>query len=199
MPLMGVQYPVGAAQVTFVFTLTGDLEPMVTTMGVVPVTPMNAFEIADIANDAVAGPAGPFLASQVLVGYTYLGARASLKLIDGFQVSEDFANPQVGVKAGGCLPSNCAELWDKRSALGGRKNRGRCFVPPCYFSEVDVDARGTITATKLSRQLQLDNMVDFFAAADLPLAIFHSDGAAPTMVTAMTLQSTIATQRDRMR
>ncbi len=196
---MGVEWPINYAQVTLVFTLTGDAEEMVTTFGVAPDLGFSATLIATHAVTAARAADGPFLASQILGGYTFQGARAALRTLDGMETGEDFTAPQTGTKSGNPLPSNCSELWTKRTALGGRRNKGRNYIPPVYFSEADVDPRGAITVSMTTRQAVVTQFVTKMAELDVPLVLFHSDGGVPTSITGLTVNSLIATQRERMR
>jgi hypothetical protein len=196
---MGVVIPIGAAQINFVFALDGDAENMVTTLGVIPNPTFTATQIATFAVTPATHASGPFLASQILGGYTFLGCVAYRRHIEGFDVGEDMTDPQDGTKAGSPLPSNCSELWSKRTAVGGRKNKGRMFLPPLYFGEGDVDPRGAITASTTARQTAIDFLFDGLVSAELVPYLFHSDASTPTELTGLRLETVLATQRERMR
>jgi hypothetical protein len=99
------------------------------------------------------------------------------------------------------VPINSAELVSKQTSSGGRRNRGRLFHPPVHMDEGTVDARGVIASVTVPI---LQNYFDVFmgelAERDLRPVLFHGSGSTvPTTITGLALQSTLATQRRRMR
>lgn len=105
------------------------------------------------------------------------------------------------------LPQNCAALVDKFTGLGGRQFRGRMFVPNVLV-EGQVDSVGTILGT-LRASLQggmtgfLGDLTD--GPPSTPMVVLHNEAPglgvtpAPTLVTSLVVQPTIATQRRRLR
>ena len=107
------------------------------------------------------------------------------------------------------LPQNCALLVDKRTARGGRKGRGRFFVPN-ILDESDVSNTGVITPT-VSDDMQeyADTFLTLLNSAEpggvvppgtsTPMYLLHNSDEDPDLVTTLLVQQTIATQRRRLR
>jgi hypothetical protein len=113
-------------------------------------------------------------------------------------------------------PPNLCFLIRKQTALGGRRGRGRMFLPG--VAEADVDQAGNVSE---ARQTGLNASFGTFHAAlvtlDSPMVLLHDpatvwaleDGQpvrvpvgvapAPTVVTSLSAQAVAATQRRRMR
>lgn len=96
---------------------------------------------------------------------------------------------------------NWSLLVRKRSALGGRRNRGRFFLPPVAQSEASIDQTGTLNGTvTTSEQTRWTAFRTSMISAALPPVILHSTTPfTPAVVTAFEVQSLGATQRRRMR
>jgi len=95
-------------------------------------------------------------------------------------------------------PTNIAWLVRKESALGGRKNRGRMYLPG--MGEVDVDGVGNISSTSQTAvQAGLDALVNDLATANFDPVILHNSVLTPTAVTFLTVEPLAGTQRQRMR
>lgn len=96
---------------------------------------------------------------------------------------------------------NLAFLIRKETAIGGRAGRGRMFLPG--VPETSVDPGGQITSTAVTNlQGQLDNFLLELEGVDLPLVVLHSAGSpisTPTPITGLSVQTTGATQRQRLR
>ena len=114
-------------------------------------------------------------------------------------------------------PPNTAYLVKKTSNLGGRRGRGRIYIPG--VDETKVTSDGRLEATKLGQlQTAMDAFEGEVALAGFPLMILHNpatiwvleDGQprreptadpipVPTPVLDLIVQSTVATQRRRLR
>lgn len=112
----------------------------------------------------------------------------------------------TGGDSNGKLPSNCALLVRKNSNIGGRRARGRMFVP-LVLGETVVDNVGVITGGALtSYQAKMNgHFVELQNnAIATPMVILHSSGGQsppgdPTVVTSVQCDNVIATQRRRLR
>lgn len=196
---MGVIIPVGEAMVSHQFLLAGDLEPMYVTYGIDPSSVTT--DVEEMAIDihsywqSAWGPAG-----DIVNVYTLSDTTVRYKMDASGTVDFTVVNPLVGTSTGAPPPSNCAMLIKKVTSSGGRRNRGRMFMPPSNLGETAVDGRGVITpVARVALQGKAD---DFFEALELPgyeMRLFHSDGAPSTRVVSLLVDSTIATQRTRMR
>jgi hypothetical protein len=107
-----------------------------------------------------------------------------------------------GTLSDNVIPSNCAMIVTKNTALGGRRYRGRMFFPPIILNEGAVDPAGNINSSPLaSIQGNFDAWFDALIAGDWGPALFHQGAGAPapTGITSFTVESLCGTQRRRMR
>lgn len=115
------------------------------------------------------------------------------------------------------LSPGSALLFTKNTALGGRRGRGRMYLPG--VAEVVVnDAGGLEAGAALQFQTAADALLQDLETAGWPMFLLHSPPTewqivngqsrrievagsvpAPTEVTSLTVSSTIATQRRRLR
>lgn len=89
-------------------------------------------------------------------------------------------------------------LVTKSTALGGRKNRGRFFLPG--ITEGDIAIGGALESSFLSAcGIVFGNFFTELGDGGIPMVILHNDATAPTDVTALVVASQSATQRRRNR
>lgn len=115
--------------------------------------------------------------------------------------SAEYVNSKQGTNGGDAYNPNTAYLVHKATALGGRAGRGRMYMPG--VNEGDVDGTGVVDGTLLGL---LNTRWAAFAAAlvlaDLPMVLLHGPGSpisTPTLVTGVTVDQKVATQRRRLR
>lgn len=126
-------------------------------------------------------------------------------------IASSTTTPLPGTADQDSPPSNVAVLVKKQSGLGGRKNRGRMYVP-WAANELAVTDVGEITgATYTALQAAADGWLDDIqtgSGALTPVSemvILHSEAAvtaglpAPTPVVALVVDTFVATQRRRLR
>jgi len=130
------------------------------------------------------------------------------------RLGQDGSPPLVGVHpmastgTGGALstlPPNCAVLIHKRTALGGRRGRGRMYLP-WAVQEASVDEAGIIQAANVTQiQTAVSNFLSVLATANTPMMVLHDVGVDPTKpvpaatpVTSLTVDNLISTQRRRL-
>lgn len=126
------------------------------------------------------------------------------------RLGQDGGEPLVGVDTGtqpGLLssaspPANVAVLCHKRTAVGGRRNRGRLFLP-WFVIETNVAEDGVIDGSTVSAiQTALNNWRTTLVTASLPPVVLHSVGlttpGAPTPITSFQVDALVATQRRRL-
>ena len=101
----------------------------------------------------------------------------------------------AGGEPGDQAPPNVAWLLTKRTALGGRANRGRMFIPGP--PEAFITASGTMAASAL--QTAADDFLDALATTGTPMVILHNGTGDPTPVTQLISEPRVATQRRRLR
>lgn len=194
--------PLGYSYVQWRLLCDGDSEEMLTGMG---------YEWTDTAPDdserqAAAALFAPVM--QVLTSeYTLRGARI-VQGSDGPDLiyNVDATTVVAGAQTPGVAPPNVAYLVRKQTGLGGRRNRGRMYIPGPprnWFS-----AAGIFGTTQLaSAQTAVEELLDpsTLALAGFSNAVlFHSTGvtptpSTPTPITSLSVQSKVATQRRRLR
>lgn len=191
--------PAGYVLLKFVFTLVGDTEEMITTIGAESVATDAATRLASL-NDQFDNWNDNVLPRQSQ-SYT-------LQRVDGIfgDASGDIPASSSSSGAPGhdtdqAVPQNTSVLVRKLTGVGGRENRGRMYVPGVTVP--DVTAQGTMNTTPLANwQTAMANLLlGIESAAQTNRAvIFHSNGAlSPTIVQNLQVQSRLATQRRRLR
>lgn len=116
--------------------------------------------------------------------------------------SVEYSNPWNGSIAQDTVTANTAVLIRKTTAVGGRRGRGRMFMPG--LPENQVDGSGALNTTyQAGIQTSWNNFFDALEGADLPLYLLHSEGPAilvpPVPLTSLDVSATAATQRRRLR
>lgn len=194
---MSAPIPVGHALVTIVMSCIGDLQPMVVTFGAEPDGIPNTDIAAGVRNALLTAGITPSAAYSN--GYTYDRVECDFMTVDGLIHSEaDISGNGAGTT--GSIPSNCALLVTKRTALGGRKNRGRMYWPPSALGTTAVDRNGNIAAPNLTTiRGRYTAFLTALTNEGVLMKILHGDGSTPTLVTALEVSGKIATQRRRLR
>jgi hypothetical protein len=109
-----------------------------------------------------------------------------------------------GSSTSSSCPPNVAVLARKLTNRGGRRGRGRMFIP-WWVDEASVDEAGNIAgATVTSFQSALSNFLAGLSAADLPMFILHDSiggtpAGDPDQVQSLICDPLVATQRRRLR
>lgn len=203
---MALIIPPGFLQAVYVMRLTGDSEDMVTTCG-------HELDGASGANaeDAADDLFGAF-AANIMEGF--VGSPVSLVAVDVY-IGSDGPNvvnsstepPYPGGGSATLVPQNTAFLVRKRTDLGGRRGRGRMYIPGVAESTVD-NVGDLADATVTGLQVSLDNwyaaLTSAVGARYYPPVVLHrSEGAgiepAPTPITRFVMEKRVATQRRRLR
>lgn len=127
--------------------------------------------------------------------------RASAGTLSGDYTLEVAPDPVLAGTAGTApLPNNCAVLVAKISTSGGRRNRGRMYIP-CP-AETAVDGAGVLsTGERGAWQTAMNAWIEgeFTAGWGSPAILHQTPPYAPTTITNLVVRSKIATQRRRMR
>lgn len=198
---MGVIVPVGECQVILKWTTLGDLETMVSTFGI---SGLGAYadETAAAASIEALAVAQVTGAAKMSSQYTWKGVEVARKQDDGTFV-RGFSDVSVtGTGSWLPVPNNTALLVTKRTLSGGKKGRGRMFVPPFRTGEDQVNGYGVITSSVVT-SMQTE-WTAFFnglnnALSTDEMVLFHSDGSPSTPVASLKVEQQMATQRTRMR
>jgi hypothetical protein len=197
---MSLIIPPGFAQAALRWSLVDDPEIMISTFGCE--TSGFAGGALGKANQITDAWAAAFTPPSLGTGYTFIGTRLSVGQDGGPPAIVEDAASIPGTSGTTSLPQNCAVLVKKLSGLGGRRGRGRMFLPGGYLQEGLVANNGMINAA--FRGDMQNGMNQFLAAVGM--FILHSTGPAgspappaPTAVTQVVVDTRIATQRRRLR
>lgn len=199
---MGVLIPVGYGQCAIHWRCAGSTKDSISTFGYNPATidpsASAAMLYASLADGT--GDDFPCNAAAMSTDWTYLGVSCTEMDESGPIIGEMF-DSIVGTASVLPVPINSAILIRKNTASGGRKNRGRFYIPPLRPDESGVDAMGNmdgdqVTAIQSRWDAAFSAIVD---TSSLPMVILHSAAGTPTVVTSLSVQTRLATQRRRMR
>lgn len=196
---MGVVIPVGYAQMNMRWSVAGDPEFMYCTLGLFDVTgaKLPAVQAADVG--AAWDASTLTTAANMLAGWS-AGTVLTTVMTGTGPITFETGTAVAGSAAAGTLPNNCAVLVRKQTAAGGRRNRGRMFVPPAYNNESGVNQVGTLDpATVTVYQNLMNSLENELVAVDMLPMLLHSNGGIPTAITSFLVQPKLATQRTRMR
>jgi len=196
--------PVGFADCALHFTRTADLEEMLITFGVEIVDPLPPGQLAIDISSAFKS-AFPSSAYPAVVKYVRATARIGQE--GGEETVEEKVENINGSASIQVQSSNCALLVKKRSNRGGRRGRGRMFVP--WLDSTKVDPNGIYNATQVTteqgRWTTFHDLLEVGQAGNpTPMVVLHnSEGnsppGTPTRVTQLVVDPIIATQRRRLR
>jgi len=116
----------------------------------------------------------------------------------------EWVGSEAGADGNPLPPPNCAALVKKITGLGGRKQRGRAYLPGCSRPGNSLTTAGTFDASDAEA---IGDAVFAFLAdlASTPSGteadgvLLHSDSTPPTPITATICEPKLATQRRRLR
>lgn len=112
--------------------------------------------------------------------------------------SGSFANPVSGGNSNNHVTPQVSVLIRKRTSSGGRRHRGRFYLPGLI--ESGVDPGGLLSGdTPAAFQDGADDFLAALATAALPMVILHFDATDPTTVISLDVDARVATQRRRLR
>lgn len=192
---MTLVVPPGFVQLAYRFSLTGDPEEMVTTIGAAYEGSMENFLTARV-NDFLDG----WPTSQIIIGWTFKGISGYFGQDGGPPVVVHDDQNDAGLLDQSAPPQNVAVLVRKRTLLGGRKNRGRMYLPPFMMSEGSLAANGVMTSG-MQTEIQAETNLAF--PGDVDWVLFHDDSSpaphTPTPISSLSVDQVVATQRRRLR
>ena len=194
--------PVGYSEATFIFNCTGSTRDVTWTCGIDDVNFATTDAIAQALEvyTEFSAVGRPYTPANLNNFWTFQGVSITRMLETGPQVGQ-FLGPIVGTLSGAPVPINCALLMSKSTNEGGRRNRGRAFLPPVHLAETAIDQVG-VFASGVAATIR-----GFFIAAwnELELqgitpVLFHATAPfTPTPVVGFSISTQLATQRRRMR
>lgn len=187
------------------FSLSGDPQEMVWTIGLKDEFAMGADALAEHLDQAITGTDSFVTATTDLFsGWSYLGTSVSLMTATGF-ASGEFSHVVVGSQSGETPPVNVAILVKKNTSMGGRFNRGRMYLPPYSMAEGSISKLGVLDPTQ---KADLQDRCDAFygileADVDVDMRLLHYPRTAdptpdPTPLTSLIVDNIVATQRRRL-
>jgi hypothetical protein len=183
----------------FRFVLSGDTEEMLCTIGVETTAASTADRIAacNSAMDAWGDNILPLQAND----YTLVGVDGVFGDASGDIPISSTDGPRTGAETDAPVPQNTAVLVKKVSGLGGRRNRGRFYVPG--ISVLDIGNTGIINSGPLaSWGTAVNNFLLGMESGSFMdnLVIFHSSAPlTPTVIADLDVDPIVATQRRRLR
>lgn len=191
--------PPGFADVSVKIVLSGMTRPAYITFGVDP-TSADPDQVASSVASAFATTGGFMTRMSTLVGVgpvtVRLGQDGGESLI-GFD-----EQTRLGARTFQAPPSNVAALIHKRSSRGGRRGRGKLFLP-WAVDEGNVDSSGNISSVEYNPwNTALEVWRNDLSARAVPMVILHEPGittpGAPNTVTSLQMDRLVATQRRRL-
>ena len=204
---MALIIPEGFVQAVYEHSLTGDSEPMVTTMGHEFSDLSDPQATADFLHTAWATDMMPAAAPALtFTGVTiYVGHYPALPSV----FVSSLAN-QAGTRVIDPAPPNVAHLVRKRTDLAGRRGRGRMYLPNGFVASDNLSPAGILTAGEITAvQTRVDDWLATLEGSNpgtilaYPTVLHRSEGEGveppPTRVLSLQLENKVATQRRRLR
>lgn len=135
-------------------------------------------------------------------------ARGSVGQDGGDPLAVVGSTTATGARSAAMQPANVALLVQKRSLTGGRRGRGRLYVPWILRDE-EVNEVGVVDGTALAAfQSHADDLLADMANGTTldnpaPMVILHDSSGlgpepGPSEVTSLTVDALVATQRRRL-
>jgi hypothetical protein len=187
--------PAGYGNVTIEFVITGGpSNPVNVTLGYI-----NTLNLT--ANIAAAQIGDEFTRSPGILDYVdnaYTLTTVTARQQPGDEIGVATYNV-TGRDTGNGSPPQVAVLVRKVTALGGRRNRGRMFLPG--VPELWVNEQGLLSANYVTGlQGAFDQFIINMDSQQTRAYLLHSGpGFDPVNITAMVVQPLVATQRRRLR
>lgn len=197
---MPTTIPINASLAVLRWTTTGDPEEMLSTIGVITTPEVSAETTAHQVYDAATDSTSITGLAAMNAPWTFVGVTV-YKRLTGDPVVGEWVQP-ITQTAGSStsLPSNCALLLKKNTDRPGRMGRGRMFLPSGLIDESNVDTNGTIeSSVYTTTAARVTAFYNELVANECAPALFHADGSAADLITSFSLDTRIATQRQRMR
>lgn len=199
---MSIVIPEGFAQIRYGWQLTGSTRPMYCTIGCSVAGAADAQELANEMDTAWLSTIGT--PANLVAGATVLPTYVQARFDAGPPSIASAGVPVPTTSAGGAPPPNVALMVKKLTALGGRRFRGRMFLPAVFTNEIYVSTAGVIdNAQILVLQPKLNAFKAAVEAYGRSLYLLHSEPEVgfilPTALSALVLDPLVATQRSRLR
>lgn len=196
---MGVDIPSGYGLFAFHTLTEGDPEEMIWTWGV---NVGSSASVPDLPERAATAWEDHLAAqTSTVVQLT----RVTLKVGPvSTGPTYEFLSGAVGTNGGSLPPPNCAVLVKKLTAVGGRKGRGRMYLPGISSVSGSLDSGGNFGSVAAGDvQSAIEDMAADIEDTDPPgpadMVLLHSDATTPTSIVSYLCEQRLATQRRRLR
>lgn len=190
--------PPGYAECSMEFWLAGYLRPAVITQGFkITGSVGSSYNVADQFDLAFANSFKALFDSNV----TMRNAKAVIGQDGSDPIVQVSTTQTAGTSSRESTAPALALMVTKNTNLGGRKHRGRNYMP-WALADSDVAENGAVNPTRLtSWAAALDEYMDYIIGPTTDLldepVILHTDPTVPTPVTSFTPNPAIRTQRRR--
>lgn len=193
--------PPGFAMCSIEHWLDNYPRPAIVTMGVsILGTESESGNVADQFHGAYTTSVGGVIDSSVRIR----NARAVIGQDGGDPIVQESATSYPGARSGQSTPPALAVMASKATALGGRRNRGRMYIP-WAVDEGQVGENGAIATAQVNGiQTRVNQLLVNLKGGDTGAynllngaVLIHSEAVPPTIITAMQVNPTIRTQRRR--
>lgn len=189
--------PPGFVEARHEFAIPGDAGPAYLIVGYaneVSVSPIEPDALASYVHTALGTTILPILSSEVSLVATDVVVGQ-----DGDPLVGRVVETWVGGGSASVASPQVAALVSKRTGLGGRRNRGRLYLPGVV--ETSVDGGGYLTGTfATDLATAVGNWLDETVDVEMPMVLLHGSAPSdPTPITSLVLSPKVATQRRRLR
>jgi hypothetical protein len=196
---MGVLIPEDFALVSWHTLTDGDPEEMVWTMGFNCVSASDQDAIATVARGAWVDNIQTLTSSVV----DLVRVVAKFGPNDTGRTIENTSSAS-GSNGGALLPPNSCVLVRKLTALGGRKGRGRAYIPGISSISGSLDSAGNFSqanADSISAAVQqlVDDLAGHVNGPYIGVVLHSTASPGPSVITNVSCQPKLATQRRRLR
>lgn len=196
---MTLLIPFGFAQASVALKLATLSRPAYITFGVQTLLEDNPTDSANAIQGLTVTHLAPRLDSGVSIGPTTV----RLAVSDGEPLTGVSTTALgTGAVAGSSTPPQVALLVTKFTSRGGRRGKGRMFIPWAVVA-TSMQEDGIIPSGSLTPwQTALNNWLAALSSASVAMALLHSEGesspGSPNLVTSLVANALSATQRRRL-
>lgn len=189
---MSDRVPEGACETILHFTGPGQSGDVQCAIGWVGATPF------DSADRLVAVSAIENLMGNLNVAVTLASVTFDAGTDDPVNPIFEESSGEGGAAGGEMMPLNSCYLVQKRTVLGGRRGRGRMFLPGVSIGATEED--GTVSIGVVGGiETNIIAMLAEMPAGWQPALLHATAPFTPTQIAAFAAQGKIATQRTRLR
>lgn len=206
---MSVQIPPGYILAAWEMRYPGDPDPWYCTCGFR--TPDGIVDGTALANALFSKWAETIKQTQSTL-MAFIGVTLKIGSDGAPSMAYSTSPAEQGGTAQNMLPQNCALLVDKLSEGGGRRSRGRFYVPACLvegavdnIGSINTELLATLTGAWTSFYAALGDIVEspvwpvVLHSPSTPAVLVPTPTGVPTPITSFRVQQVISTQRKRLR